>query len=277
MKPSQIWVIGAALASVLVIAGGYFLGIAPQFAAASAADQQRAGIEAQNAIYEVQLAKLQKDFKTIDDEKAKLAALRTSVPASPDLSDFLTQLNELAAATQVTVTSFTTSDALPYPGPSAAGAAQEAAEKPATEKPATEEAPADGDADTATAEEPSEPAAAPATTALPGVGSDEEQTSPLITPDTFAAIPVTLTVTGGDPNVQAFLAAAQSGKRLFLVNAFTLAPAEAAPTEEGAEADPNAPVSSFSGTLSGYVYVLLSGSPAESAAAEPAAAAPAAG
>lgn len=260
MNQARLWVIGAAVVAVLVLAGGYFLGVAPQLTAIEAANAQTTSVEAQNAVLEASVASLEKEFATIDTAKADLATLRESVPGEAATSALLKDLNAYAAAAQVTITASKFGDGAPY----APVAAAPAADAQATESDSK-------DADKAPAETPAE---------VTGAGT--APTSSLVTAENFVYIPVSLTVAGDYARVLDFVAEVQAGKRLLLVNGVQVDPAAPQAAEvEGEEAPPvtGTPVTTV---LNGYIYVLLndSASPAADAAAAPAAdtaAAPAAG
>ncbi len=68
-------------------------------------------------------------------------------------------------------------------------------------------------------------------------------TNPLVTPENFVAIPMTLNVTGAPDRVMDFVQGVQTGDRLFLVTALNLA------EDETGDA--------YSAKVEGYVYVLL--------------------
>jgi Tfp pilus assembly protein PilO len=114
MNKNRIWVIGAILTTVMLVAAGYFIGIAPQLAAASSANSDRANVMAANARNEILLTKLKHDYQNIDALKNQVSNLQKSVPAAADVSSFVTELNSLANARKVTLKSITVSDARAY-------------------------------------------------------------------------------------------------------------------------------------------------------------------
>ena len=95
--------IGVILAIIVVAALGYVLGVQPQLATASAADQQRSTIATQNASTEIAITKLKSDYGKLDALRSQLAALQTSVPSSPALDAFLDDVYVLASSTGTTV------------------------------------------------------------------------------------------------------------------------------------------------------------------------------
>jgi Tfp pilus assembly protein PilO len=214
-----MWTVGAVLVMVALIAGGWFLGVQPQVAAAAAADQARATTDATNATAESLLASLKKDYSDLDPLKTKLAALEESVPSQADMSSFVSEINSLAGAHGVTVNTITVADATPYTPPVAPAPTPTASAAPTPAPSPTAAAPV----------APTTPTAAP------------QVTNPKITAANFIAIPVTLAISGSYSNVLDFVSGLQSGPRLFLVNALT------ADTKNG----------SVDATVGGLVYVLL--------------------
>ncbi len=133
MKKSRIWVIGAMLAILVIVAGGWLLGIAPQLAIANTANIDRANAVLANTRNQVILAKLKKDYENIDALKNQLATLRDAVPPKADISAFVTELNTLAGAHKVTLKTITVSDAKPYtPATQASSTASTTSNSPQT-------------------------------------------------------------------------------------------------------------------------------------------------
>lgn len=114
MNKSRFWVVAAILATVVTIAGGWFIGISPQLAAATSAKADRSQVMAANARNQILLAKLKRDYRNIDALKNQILTLQESVPPQADIPSFVTELNTLANARGVTLKSFSVSDAKPY-------------------------------------------------------------------------------------------------------------------------------------------------------------------
>lgn len=239
MDRNRLWLIGLIAVMVAVVAMGWLLGIQPQLAAAAAADQQRSTVQTQNATNETVLAKLKKDYSSIEELKQQLVSLRQSVPASADMSAFVTELNSLSAGHQVTVKTITVSDAMPYTAPAAPAAAPSASASPsATPTPVP----------TAAA-----PAAPVAPTAPPAV------TNSKITAANFIAIPIQLSISGPYSNVLDFVNGLQMGPRLFLVTTFSTT----------ASSDKTAGAGAVDATVGGFVYVVLDANAAAEKAVTP--------
>lgn len=101
MSTLRLWVIGAVLTSVVIIALGWLLGVSPRLAEAAAADDERQSVETVNAGYEATLVELQRLSDELPALTAQLDELRLSIPAEPGLSPLLGQLNALAEASGV--------------------------------------------------------------------------------------------------------------------------------------------------------------------------------
>lgn len=219
MRERQWWLIGSALVTVAALALGWLLGAAPLLDAARSADANRAGVEAQNATYGLQLTQLREQYKGIDALTAQLSALRTALPVGTAFPAYDGELISTAQQSAVTILDVTVSDAVPY-------------------------APAIVDESTAAAETPTDDTAA-ATTGVP-------PSSPLVTTENFVAIPITIVVAGDYANVLNFLGGVQTGSRLTTVASFDTVQNEPAPGVVAGRASEG----TVTGTLSVLVYVL---------------------
>jgi len=99
---------------MMIVTGGWLLGIAPQLAIAATANSDRANAVVANTRNQVVLAKLKRDYENIDALKNQLSTLRNAVPPKADISSFVTELNTLAGAHKVTLKSITVSEAKAY-------------------------------------------------------------------------------------------------------------------------------------------------------------------
>jgi Tfp pilus assembly protein PilO len=241
MDRNRLWILGAVLVIGATAVLGWLLGISPKLGEARAADIERVSVEAQNSAYRTQLETLKAQFESIGELRTELATLRQAVPSEADLPEFLRQLDDIGRAHSVTFSSIQVSDAKPY------------APILPSEPVATAEAPARGATDAVALAAASPPAAA-----------DTPAVTSRVTAANFVAIPVSLTVDGGYDNVLAFIKGVQDGSRLMLVTAFNT---NAAPDGDGAvssaaTASTAADTTGFhaatvTGTISGFVYVLL--------------------
>lgn len=228
MNKNRLSLIIALAATLVVLAGGWFLGAQPQLAQASDNTAQQADIDATNAKNRAELRRLETAYTSLDATKAELADLRASVPASTDTASLLDQFNGAGAASGVTVTSITIGDPKAYtPVTSAATASATAA--PSASPSASSSA---------------SPASAPTAAATPDAPAPHSDAQ--ITASNFVVVPVTVAVKGSYDQAIGFTKAVQNGDRLFLVNGLA-----ATSSDSGGD-----PMTDQSWSLSGYVYVL---------------------
>lgn len=114
MNQIKMRVAGAILLILLIVGGGWFLGIEPSLAIASSANQERVRVNSLNNLNEFFLAKLRSDYQNITALQSQLNLLRVSVPTTANLSKFISELNSLASKENVTVKSIQFNDAKPY-------------------------------------------------------------------------------------------------------------------------------------------------------------------
>jgi Tfp pilus assembly protein PilO len=233
MNRNKLSFVIAIVAAVVVLAGGFFLGVQPQLASASANDTQRATIESTNATNRTELKRLEKQFTKLGGMRSELATLTASIPAKPNTPSFVKSVGDAADGAGVTVTAVTFSDAAAYtaPGQAAAG----------TDTTPTASASPSASASATATPSPSATPTGPATV-----------TNEAITSSNFTVIPVSISVEGSYLNALAFTKAVQTGKRLFLVNSIVSAPKSTA-DDSGSSAST---AEDAVWTLAGYVFVL---------------------
>lgn len=239
MNKNRLSLVVALAVSAVVLAGGWFLGVQPQLAMASANGTQQQTIDATNGKNRIELARLAKAFTTLDSTKAELSGLQASIPATTDTDPFVRSLYSHAEATDVRITSVTFADPKPYaPEASAAGAPASGASSPsATPSPTA----------TATPSAPVSAAAASPQAVVP-------HSDPEITGANFTVIGVDLSVDGSYDQALAFTKAVQGGDRLFLVSGIAAASTDELP-----------PMDAQSWSLTGEIYVLTDPSATPSA------------
>ncbi len=207
MTAIRLWMLGAIVITMAIVAGGWFLIIQPQLDQTALADQSRADVAVQNDGYLAELARLKEDFAGIAAKKDELAALRTSIPVGSADGAFLAELEAVAAETGVTITNVSVSEAKPF----APVVPDQAAV--ATPAPTEGEATADAAAPQVALD------TAPAGTTTPTIPGAE-----FVTATNFTAIPYDISVDGELSQTVAFVAAIQKGSRTFLVSKLTFAP-----------------------------------------------------
>jgi hypothetical protein len=229
---NRTWIVGTVLVALVIGALTWFFGISPTLATASDLREQTDDARAQNDILEMQVVQLRADFDKLPEHRATLEQLRTQVPTTPALAAYLRELEVIATAKGVAITTITPSAAAtvelaPPPMP-VEPVAPAAADAPA------EEQPADG-GDTAV---PAAPVAPVGPTAPAGM----------------TAIPVTLAVVGTFDATTAFIADLQTATpRLFLVSGLTVTGQDEAEASAGR---PATQVGDVEIVVTGYLYVL---------------------
>jgi hypothetical protein len=225
---NRVIAFGTIVLSVAIVALGWFLGVAPRLADASATEAERQAVQAQNAGLQAQLVQLRDDFTRIDELRAGVSALRASIPDNADYAGFVSELNGLSGATGAQVSRLNVGDASWYANVQA----------PAGQPVTGPSAPPEGSASADGAATP-EPTPAPEVVGAPiPVPID----TTLVNGSNFVAIPVTIELVAGSTYDQAvaLMGALQADKRLFLVTGFAYG--GAAPTR-----------------IDGLLYVLLKG------------------
>lgn len=212
---NRIWAILTTLVVVALFAGGWFLGASPLLDQVNASEAERAEVIAHNQQLEADLATLAKAKEGLPEMIEAADLLAKSIPGDTDSSNFIRALNELAAAAGVTITAIEMQDGQPYQPP----VAQDAAAAPVTE------------------------GAAPVVPQAPS-RDPAPHTDPLITPDNFVVVPISITVEGAWPNVLDFIDRLQHGERLALVS-------DVKATRNSGD--------SFTTVLGGTIYVLPDG------------------
>lgn len=220
------WIGGTLVLALLLVAASWFLAISPVLASTSEVRDQTAQTEAQNIQLGKQVTQLKADFEKLPEYKAELAALQVKIPTDAMLTDYLRQLDTIAVAHAVTLTSIAPN--VPQ------------AVVPATpETPAPEPSPSTTESTTA---ETDTTAAAPKPPAAPAV------------PAGFTAIQFSITVLGTYDNTQAFLADLQNATpRLFLVSGITGTGQDVADASGG---KPATAVGDQELVITGFTYVL---------------------
>lgn len=240
------WIGATVFGSVIIVVASWFLAINPTLSAASDVRAQTEQVKSQNDALALKVAKLKADFAKLDDYKAQLGAIRKQIPTDAQLSDYLRQLDAIAAAHTVTVTTVT-------PGTPTAVVAKAPAAPVAqpTPAPSASATPAPTSAGT-------DPSAA-----ATGSGTSTGSAASGI-PAGFTSIPMSVTVLGSYDNTLAFLSDLQTATpRLFLVSGFTGTGQQDAAASGG---KPKTSVGDQDLVVSGFLFVL----PDTAAAATPA-------
>lgn len=199
MSRNRLSLLLAFVAMAVVAVGGFFLAVQPQLAQASTAHEQRATVERSNASSRQELERLRKQAEQLPAMQERLAELSASVPDSASISAFIDEIDAVATASGMQVSSYTTSDATAY--------APAAADSSATSSDTTTSSAAASAAPTA-----------PAAPAAPSVS-----TNAAITGEDFSVVPVTVAVDGTFDQALSFVNGLQTGSRLFLITTISSA------------------------------------------------------
>lgn len=117
MNQSRLWTVGAVLLIFGLLAGTWFLGVAPRLSEAGEADTARQQAESLNTLHRQTLAALQADFERLEEILDELAEAQTLVPEGQELSAFITEVGELAGRNGVQVTDISFESAAAYEVP----------------------------------------------------------------------------------------------------------------------------------------------------------------
>ncbi len=231
MDRNRLMMIGAVLAAVVVIAGGFFLGVSPQLTAAGTAQANTATVNAQNTTLNSNLVTLKSQYSKLDSLKTQLGVLKESVPTTAATAAFISEVNGLAKSTGVTLKSLTIGDALAYVAPTT------------TTTPTSSASPS------------ASASATPAPTVAATPTAPTLATSPLITATNFSDLPVSVSVQGTYTQGLAFLEGLRTGKRLFVSS--TISYNASSTTTTGSGSSSSAPSSSgLDWTIGGLIYAL---------------------
>lgn len=176
-NPNRLWIVATALVSVVVIALGGLLGVAPQFAAISAADEARAAVELSNQATQAQIVALKAQSEDLSSVEDELADAAKGVPSDMAIQELTTAIYAAAAQTSQSVKTLTAGDGAYY-APVAASASDLTRD--------------------------------PVVAADPTAGG-------LVTPANFITVPIELTVQSTTAQFVLFVARLQTMDRLFLI------------------------------------------------------------
>ena len=104
---TQKWYAGAAAASLVVLAGGWFLLVSPQKASADEIVTQTASVNSANATTEMQIAALKAEFAQLPQLQSQVALIRQHIPQTPNEPTLIRTLTKAASAAGVHLVSTT--------------------------------------------------------------------------------------------------------------------------------------------------------------------------
>lgn len=229
MSRTRLSLLLAVLSMVVVAVGGFFLAVQPQLAQTAAAHEQTTTVEQTNDASRAELVRLRQQAAQLPSMRRELAALETSIPSKASLSSFIDELDGVAEASGMQVSSFTASDATAYAPPAAAATDSGSSTSGATAAPSAAATPA------------------PTTAAATSPTAPQVVTDPAITAQNLSVVPVTVAVDGTFDQALAFVKGVQAGGRLFLIT--TISSTQKTGTDGGVG-------TTATWTFGGSVYVL---------------------
>lgn len=111
---NRIWNIAGALVIIAALVGGWFLGVSPQLDAMNRANSDREQLVDRNALAELQIAALKKQFEKLPELEAELAEVRKSVPEVSNLETFTAEIRAAELASGATVLAINYEAAQPF-------------------------------------------------------------------------------------------------------------------------------------------------------------------
>jgi hypothetical protein len=103
LKSERFWLVGGALAAVVLAAVAWFGAISPELSNASSLDSQTADAQTQNLTLQAKIRKLQRDNADMTELTQTLQQARTALPFDTGVADYTHRLNDYAAQYHVTV------------------------------------------------------------------------------------------------------------------------------------------------------------------------------
>lgn len=121
---TQLWALITVVVVIALVAGGYFLGVAPLLEQRALAESARQAAAAQNQALQSEIARLDEAAEDLDKYQELAAEFAELVPGSVDSQQFIRSLDALAASTGVTITKISIESFIPYEAPVADPAAE---------------------------------------------------------------------------------------------------------------------------------------------------------
>ena len=114
MNQSRIWTVGAVLLIIGLLAGTWFLGVAPRLTDARDADSAHEQAISLNTMHRQTLAALQADHERLDEIVSELDEAHSVLPELPEVSRHIASLGALARQSGATVSDLTVSPPAAY-------------------------------------------------------------------------------------------------------------------------------------------------------------------
>lgn len=114
---TRVWGLVTVVVIAALLAGGWFLGASPLLDGQAREEAQRKAALATNQGIEATIARLAKEKDNLPQLQARAQELEEAIPQDVESAAFITSLNNLAAASTVTIVSISLGDAMPYSAP----------------------------------------------------------------------------------------------------------------------------------------------------------------
>jgi len=119
LKSERFWLVGGALAAVVVAAVAWFGAVSPELSNASSLNSQTADAQSQNLALQAKIRKLQRDNANMSTLASSLQQARTALPFEIGVADYTHRLSDYAGQAHVTIAAVNASPpvtANPAPG-----------------------------------------------------------------------------------------------------------------------------------------------------------------
>lgn len=117
MNQSRLWTIGAVILIIGLLAGTWFLGVAPRLSDARDADVALTQAVTLNNVHRQTLVALQADHERLDEIIAELDEAHSVIPEGPEPPSLLKNIDDIALSNGVTVVNVSFQSPAPYIAP----------------------------------------------------------------------------------------------------------------------------------------------------------------
>lgn len=197
------WLVGGAVASVLLLVLGWLLVISPRMDAVAQTRQQAQDLQTQTDVTMAQVRQLQRQAEDLPAQIKALSRIQRQIPSSVDVPALLRDIQRVAARHDVDVTTLTPGEITVFAAETQTGA-QDAAPQPET------------------VTQPSSPPAPTPTAGDLGQGQLPEGVG-------LSYVPITITASGGFQDLTLFTAEIEELQRAYLITGVQLTRGEADP------------------------------------------------
>lgn len=114
-RPDRLWMICGALVALILMAGAWFLVIAPKYEEREGLRAQAATISTQRLTLNRRIAELERQRDDLDQYQATLAEDRKALPETAEISEFLRELQSAGTETGVAISGLLVGSAAKIP------------------------------------------------------------------------------------------------------------------------------------------------------------------